>query len=118
MTKSFGEQLRDYVGNPASVIRGKYAVFAIGISIIICLLIGLVGYGFIPGGKGLYYGSFYVMAVVLALAAALTLGTRLHAAGNPDVAPTFGVGAITLTLGLAAVAFAKDMGSFQTVLGS
>jgi hypothetical protein len=117
-TKSFGKQLKDYVGTDGDVVNTTPGVFAFAIPLVISVLIGLVGFGIVPGGKVLYYVSFYVMAVVLALAAALTLGNKRHTEGNEDVAPAIGLGAIVLTLGLAALACFKDLGAFQTVVGS
>ncbi|MET3923828.1 hypothetical protein [Arthrobacter sp. UYEF20] len=116
-TKSFGKQLKDYVSTNGDVVKDAHGVVACAIPLVISGLIALVGVGVIPGGKLAYYVSFYVMAFVLALAAALTLGDKRHTEGNEDVAPTVGLGAILLTLGLAALACFKDLGAFQTVLG-
>lgn len=116
-TKSFGKQLKDYVSTDGNVVSNTPGFIALAIPLVISLLMALVGFGIIPGGKVLYHVSFYAMAFVLALAAALTLGNKRHTEGNEDVAPAIGLGAIVLTLGLAALACFKDLGAFQTVLG-
>lgn len=116
-TKSFGKQLNDYVTANGDVVKGPHGIIAVIIPVVISVLIALVGRGVIPGGELAFHVSFYVMACVLAFAAVIALGDKRHAAGNEDVAPTVALGAIVLTMGLAALACFKDLGWFQIVLG-
>lgn len=115
--RSFGKQLVSYIGNPKDIVGAIPGLVAFFVPVIIVILLGLVGRGEIPGGAGLFHLGILLLTGALVIAAVLALGDEGHKQGNEDIAPTFALVAIAVSLALAILTFYKDTGHFAGVLG-